>query len=387
MSGVELGPLLAVFRSPAVWGPVAAAGVGALLGWRFHRSKVVLAQLCVAAAAWGLALPAAGSPAATAALLAAAAVLPLVLVVLFVRREVGLLSIAFLLRLASLGALVLALGAAGQTLGAAPVLRWLQWLPAEWAGALPLAPLSAGGLLVTLAAGLALSLWRGPEPRLLALAFAATALVLGLGLQAGVVVGSAGLPALVLGGGSVALSLGVVQLGYRLAYRDALTGLPGRRALEEEFDRLRAPFVVAMADVDHFKRFNDRHGHEVGDQVLKLVASRLAKVGAGGRSFRYGGEEFCVVFPGQAEEPARAAMEGLRAAIEDSRLTLRSARRPRKKPAQPKPTRGRRPQVSVTVSVGVAAVAGGQKQEPRAAVADADRNLYRAKAQGRNRVV
>ena len=54
---------------------------------------------------------------------------------------------------------------------------------------------------------------------------------------------------------------------------------------------------MAMIDVDHFKKFNDTHGHDIGDQVLKLVAARLAQVEGGGIAYRYGGEEFAVLFP------------------------------------------------------------------------------------------
>lgn len=81
---------------------------------------------------------------------------------------------------------------------------------------------------------------------------------------------------------------------YQMAFRDELTGLPGRRALNERMQRLGRNYVIAMTDVDHFKKFNDTHGHDVGDQVLRLVASRLSKVTGGGRAHRYGGEEFAL---------------------------------------------------------------------------------------------
>jgi diguanylate cyclase (GGDEF)-like protein len=59
-------------------------------------------------------------------------------------------------------------------------------------------------------------------------------------------------------------------------------------------------FTIAMLDIDHFKRFNDTYGHEVGDQVLKMVAAKLGQVRKGGRAFRYGGEEFALVFPNRS---------------------------------------------------------------------------------------
>ncbi|MBD9413860.1 GGDEF domain-containing protein [Pseudomonas sp. PDM16] len=84
----------------------------------------------------------------------------------------------------------------------------------------------------------------------------------------------------------------VVHEAYQMAYRDELTGLPGRRALNDRLDRLGRNYVIAMADVDHFKKFNDTHGHDVGDQVLRLVASQLRRIGGGGKAYRFGGEEF-----------------------------------------------------------------------------------------------
>ena len=66
---------------------------------------------------------------------------------------------------------------------------------------------------------------------------------------------------------------GVAHEAYQMAFRDELTGLPGRRALNERMQRLGRNYVLAMSDVDHFKRFNDTHGHDVGDQVLRLVAT------------------------------------------------------------------------------------------------------------------
>ena len=83
-----------------------------------------------------------------------------------------------------------------------------------------------------------------------------------------------------------------------MAYDDELTGLPARRALNEALTRLRGVYTVAMVDIDHFKRFNDEHGHDVGDQLLRMVGARVGEVRGGGRAFRYGGEEFAVLFPG-----------------------------------------------------------------------------------------
>ena len=84
---------------------------------------------------------------------------------------------------------------------------------------------------------------------------------------------------------------------YFLAYRDELTGLASRRALYNLVLSLGRKYSVAMLDIDHFKKFNDTYGHDVGDQVLRLVAAKMARVSGGGKVFRYGGEEFTIVFP------------------------------------------------------------------------------------------
>jgi len=98
------------------------------------------------------------------------------------------------------------------------------------------------------------------------------------------------------GTAGMVLMLGVLEHGYDIAYLDELTGLPSRRAFNEALRQLKAPYAIAMCDVDLFKRFNDTYGHDVGDQVLKMIASRLSNVRGGGRVFRFGGEEFAIVF-------------------------------------------------------------------------------------------
>ena len=87
-----------------------------------------------------------------------------------------------------------------------------------------------------------------------------------------------------------------------------------------------------MCDVDHFKKFNDTYGHDAGDQVLRMVASKLSHVGGGGRTFRYGGEEFLVVFRGRSASEAKPFVESLRCSIADAGFVLRSPDRPARKP-------------------------------------------------------
>src|SRR5262249_9055677 len=123
-----------------------------------------------------------------------------------------------------------------------------------------------------------------------------------------------------------------LEHGYEVAHCDELTGLPGWRTLKEFMSHLGGCYVVAMCDVDHFKAFNDIYGHDAGDQVLKFVASMISRVRGGARAFRYGGEEFTVVFPGRSAMEAQLFVESLRAAIAASGFRLRGSRRPDKKP-------------------------------------------------------
>ncbi|MDG1579828.1 GGDEF domain-containing protein [Pseudomonas sp. GOM6] len=179
----------------------------------------------------------------------------------------------------------------------------------------------------------------------------------------------------------------VVHEAYQMAFRDELTGLPGRRALNERLERLGRNYVLAMTDVDHFKKFNDTHGHDVGDQVLRLVASQLRKVGGGGRAYRYGGEEFTLVFPGKSIEDCLPYLEAVRQAIEAYQLQLRDKQ---SRPKDDQQGRNRRvgqaaQSVSVTISIGVAE-RDVEQRTPVEVIKAADQALYAAKGAGRNRV-
>ncbi|BFN25740.1 response regulator PleD [Pseudomonas sp. SCT] len=177
----------------------------------------------------------------------------------------------------------------------------------------------------------------------------------------------------------------IAHEAYLMAFRDELTGLPGRRALNERLQRLGRHYVLAMADVDHFKRFNDTHGHDVGDQVLKMVASRLRKIGGGGRAYRYGGEEFTLVFPGRSVEECLPHLEAVRQSVESYALQLRDASSRPKDDRQGRMARGKTSatQVSVTISIGVAERQGEQRV-PDEVIKAADQALYSAKKAGRN---
>jgi len=181
--------------------------------------------------------------------------------------------------------------------------------------------------------------------------------------------------------------LAIIQDSHNMAFRDDMTGLPSRRALNEMLRGLGSRYSIAMVDVDHFKRFNDTYGHDVGDQVLKVVAGRLMAVSGGGRSFRYGGEEFTVIFPGKSAKDAAPHLEKLRQSIAEYKMALRSDDRPKDDTkGQDKRVRNTTSRdVSVTVSIGVAE-SGGRYATAEEVIKASDSALYRAKNGGRNQV-
>lgn len=177
----------------------------------------------------------------------------------------------------------------------------------------------------------------------------------------------------------------IVIDAYFLAYRDDLTGLPSRRALNQLALSLGRKYTVAMLDIDHFKKFNDTYGHDIGDQVLKLVATKIAQVKGGGKAFRYGGEEFTIVFPRKTIAQALPELEAVRQAIEDYKIVIRQ---PQRKTKQERSTKKKKQNdfktVSVTISIGAAIRA--DKQSFEQALKCADQTLYKAKKKGRNNV-
>jgi diguanylate cyclase (GGDEF)-like protein len=200
-------------------------------------------------------------------------------------------------------------------------------------------------------------------------------------------VGAPGVYGAFMSAAGTILIVSLLEESHRLAFRDPLTGLPGRRALEERLRSLGHRYAIAMVDVDHFKKFNDTHGHDIGDQVLKLVGARLAEVGGGGRAFRYGGEEFAVLFPKTELEDALLYIEALRISIEGYRMAVRAPDRPRSEEDGSKRRGVGNPEkhLSVTVSIG-ASGPGKEARTPAQVLKAADEALYRAKQGGRNRV-
>ena len=197
----------------------------------------------------------------------------------------------------------------------------------------------------------------------------------------------------------------IIENTYVLAYHDELTSLPARRAFNEALLRLEAPYSIAVVDIDRFKSFNDTYGHDTGDQVLSMVASRLARVSGGGQAFRVGGEEFSILFAGKSMKEVVPHLDSLRSVIEESRFRVRSTPERRSAPRgagrrmEDKQSTARRKSgrarnlpaeasvggLSVTVSIGVAEP-GPKMREVEQVIQAADKALYRAKKAGRNRV-
>ena len=159
---------------------------------------------------------------------------------------------------------------------------------------------------------------------------------------------------------------------------DALTGLANRRSMDEFFRSAQIvamegdePLSVLMIDIDHFKKFNDTYGHQVGDQVLRLVAKVLQdNVGQGGLAARYGGEELIAVLPGYDLGACVEVAERIRLRISEARLTRRATGQAIS---------------SVTVSIGVAQFRLPESAETM--IERCDRSLYQAKRSGRNRTI
>jgi two-component system cell cycle response regulator len=158
---------------------------------------------------------------------------------------------------------------------------------------------------------------------------------------------------------------------------DRLTGLGNRRRMDEDLERFADlsrrydyQLAVVLFDVDRFKQYNDTAGHAAGDEVLRCVAAALAEQCRGGDSaYRYGGEELLVAFPEQNLDNGTIAAERMRAAIE----------------ALGVPHPGLTPPGVVTVSGGVACL--GPDETVASLLSRADAALYRAKEEGRNRIV
>ncbi len=183
------------------------------------------------------------------------------------------------------------------------------------------------------------------------------------------------------------LTISLLQIGYR----DDLTQIGNRRALQQTAKTLRGPYAVAMVDADYFKKINDQFGHDLGDQALRVIASLLKQTANGGKPFRYGGEEFCLLFKGKTQQEVLDALEACRQAIANYDMVVRDKQHRPKKLKEGETRRGaskRKSNLRLTVSIGVASSDNGNTSNGtnpfEQVLKSADKALYRAKASGRN---
>jgi diguanylate cyclase (GGDEF)-like protein len=358
--------------------PYAVFVVGALLAWRFQRSRLLFALIVLALAGVGLAAPT-GTAIGRATFQATAFLLPLNLAALALLADRGVITPVGLLRLGAIGLQVFLvtfiqregpptlIALLGQHLLPA---RWFAWTPLRQPALLAF----TAAIVVTT---LPLLFERNPTQR--GFLWAIVAAFLAANARP-----SHATEAIYLGTAGLILVVAVIEASYLLAYQDGLTSLPARRALTEALERLGGGghYTVAMIDVDHFKRFNDTYGHDVGDQVLRMVAAKLAQVTGGGRAYRYGGEEFAVLFPGKSLDDVLPHLEEVREAVADTNFTIRRRLRARKRGDA-----GSRPRRKAVITVSIGAAERNQRHSaPEQVLRAADQALYRAKEDGRNRV-
>ncbi|ABM62125.1 GGDEF domain-containing protein [Halorhodospira halophila] len=357
-------------------------GLVAVLALLYRRANLALQAAVISLSIAGLGV----APSPAHGVTAAAILLPINILILALLDERGLLSRDGLWRCAALVLQVLlVLGLFRHQPAWLEALAATHFLPAavsSWSS-LPDQGLLLGVLAV--AGLLSWALLHPNPPHIGAFSALVTATV---GLELSLMRhGSLVLPTLLAVVALHLLLFAVLQEAHRMAFRDGLTGLPNRRAMDTLTQGLSGRYTIAMMDIDHFKAFNDTYGHEIGDQVLRRVASNIGRVGAGGRPFRYGGEEFSVVFPGRSPDEAVGALEAVRQAIADTPFRLRSADRPADDKRGSRERSGQRgeQETRITISIGVA------EPESTSASADdvvqaADQALYRAKKGGRNRL-
>jgi diguanylate cyclase (GGDEF)-like protein len=372
-----LGDSFAALIQVAPW---LVFGAGMLLGWRFNRSQLVLALLVLAVADRALVhVAGASAPVGSAARVVftcVAVLLPLDLAALawMTERSRQVPPVRWLVAMLVIQPLAVVLLTRPELAHVASALeRRLVGEGGWWT------PVSQPAILVFIAAlGLTVAGCLSRQTIIQSsLAWAVVATF--FALHAGAPPASSAY----LTTAGLILVVSLIETSHRMAYDDELTGLPGRRALGEALARLGGKYAIAMVDIDHFKRFNDEHGHAVGDQLLRMVGTTLTRIDGGGRPFRYGGEEFAVLFPSATVEEAVPHLERVRQAIERASFILRGRDRPRTKPKTVRPV-GHRRRVAVTVSIGVAEPGSG-RVVPDDVIKAADAALYRAKHAGRNR--
>jgi diguanylate cyclase (GGDEF)-like protein len=352
--------------------------VGLLLGWRFKRRQLVVALIVLFAADRALASVPFETPQGRIVFAAIALLLPLDLAALawLTERSISTWTGRLVLFVILVEMLTIPLLVRPELAHAAQALQYA-FVPLNP----PWLAMSQPALLAFIAATALVALRFMLSPTIIQSSFAwaliGTFLALNRGNAASTVyLTTAGL----------VLVISLIETSHRMAFSDELTGLPSRRALTDALMRLPELYTIAMIDIDHFKKLNDEHGHAAGDQVLRLIGSTLARTEGGGRPFRYGGEEFALLFPGKSADEALPYIEDLRETIEESTFIVRGRNRPRKRPEKPARSSRGRGRVVITVSIGVAEP-DERSVNPEDVIRAADQALYEAKRAGRNCVV
>jgi len=167
--------------------------------------------------------------------------------------------------------------------------------------------------------------------------------------------------------------IALMKKSYKMAYHDDLTGIPGRRALNEDLDKISGMYSIAMVDIDFFKKFNDKYGHDVGDEALRYVARTIDKAVEKGKLYRFGGEEFTIIYPNLAKEEVMINLEYIRREIKNKGFSSHSNR------GQAKNIK----KIKLTISIGVSDHKDIELR-PYEVMKKADKGLYAAKKKGRN---
>jgi len=356
------------YASYACYATLAAA---ALLSWYHAYARVLCVALVTGLAVWSAEQ---SLPSTSVAMPAFAFLVPLDFALFAILKERGIATLDGIAKISLIGAQVLGVYLLGEN-SAVTVKHFLRWGEGSqhwtWMSSPVLISFSATGMLLLF---LVLRRQTNVEAGLLC---AMAGVFSGLNHP-----GNALALYLYCGGSGLILMFSVLEHGYDIAYRDELTGLPGRRAFNEVLRQLRRQYTIAMCDVDHFKTFNDTYGHDAGDRALKVVASTLLQVEGGGRAFRYGGEEFALIFKGSSAVQVERAVDAVRESIARMGHVLHAAHRPMAK--SEKGTSETNP-VSITISVGLADHSAS-RTTPENVLEAADAALYLAKESGRNRV-
>lgn len=367
--------------TPAAWQPLLnlfpylAVIAGLFLGWRFNRTRVLWAIILIIIAERALTMTTPFAREYT--LLIAPLLVPLNLVLYGWWSERGLFTMHGVLRL-----LILLLQLGGVVwlyfTRAGEVMAWLG-RPLFTNSFLDKASIPQIAMLIMILSMLALLVRFGKKPEALEGSFCWILMAVGAGFW---------WPQHFDYWGGVAvflLTIALIESSFKMAFNDELTGLPARRAMNEFLLKVGRRYTVAMVDVDHFKKVNDSHGHDVGDQVLRMVATCLRRVTGGGRAYRYGGEEFAVIFPSKDLERALPHLEELRETIGQAGFVVRGRKRTKSKPESTSKKKTGKAMLQVTVSIGVA-TRDDKNTTPQQLLKAADQALYKAKKGGRNQV-